>query len=76
MNMALKIILLGKIKEFIRKRILEEEIIKGSKKGLEKLEAVMDNFWENIRKFIEKSKKVDNKYIPDSIEFATEELIL
>lgn len=74
MDIALKIILLGKIKEFARKRILEEEIIKGAKKGLEKLEAVMDNFWENAEKFIETSKKVDNKYIPDTIEIATEEL--
>ncbi len=76
MDIALKIILLGKIKEFVRKRVLEEEIIKGSKKGLEKLDAVMHNFWENAEEFIRKAQKVDNKYIPNAIEIATEELAL
>ena len=52
MDIALKIILLGKIKEFARKRVLEQEILKGAKKGLEKLEAALDNFWNDSIEFV------------------------
>ena len=76
MDIALKIILLGKIKEFARKRVLEQEILKGAKKGLEKLEAALDNFWNDSIEFVKNAQKVDNKYIPNAIEFATEELVL
>lgn len=76
MDVIIKMYVLGKIKEFARKRILEEEIIKGAKKGLEKLESVMKNFWENAENFIKKSKEIDNRYIPDVLEVVTEEISL
>ena len=74
-EMAMKIFIVGKINEWIRKRILEEEIVSRGKAGIEKLQNVLDkHVWENIEKFIKAAKTKDNKLIPNFIENFTEDV--
>ena len=74
-EMAMKIFIVGKINEWIRKRILEEEIVSRGKAGIEKLQNVLDkHVWENIEKFIKAAKVKDNKLIPNFIENFTEDV--
>ena len=74
-EMAMKIFIVGKINEWIRKRILEEEIISKGKAGVEKLQNVLDkHVWENIEKFIKAAKAKDNKLIPNFLENFTEDI--
>ena len=74
-EMAMKIFIVGKINEWIRKRILEEEIVSRGKAGIEKLQNVLDkHVWENIEKFIKAAKTKDNKFIPNFIETFTEDV--
>nr|DAJ92688.1 MAG TPA: hypothetical protein [Caudoviricetes sp.] len=70
-----KNIVVTKILEFARKRILEEEIQKGAKFGVEKFEAVTKDFFANAKKFIADCKKTDNELIPNELEEFGEELI-
>ena len=74
-EMAMKIFIVGKINEWIRKRILEEEIVSRGKAGIEKLQNVLDkHVWENIEKFIKAAKTKDNKLIPNFIETFSEDI--
>ena len=46
-EMAVKIFIIGKINEWIRKRVLEEEIVNKGKAGAEKLQNVIDkHVWD------------------------------
>ena len=76
MDLTIKIYVLGKITEYLRKRILQEEIINKAIAGIAKADNVLDDFWLKARKFIKEAQEVDNKYVPDFIEKTTEELIL
>ena len=76
MEKQLKKILIGMLVEFTRKEILEKEIIYGGKKGLQKLEAVKENFFEKFKSHIKKSQEVNNSFIPDDIEIFAEDLLL
>ena len=74
-EMAMKLFIVGKINEWIRKRILEEEITGKGKKGVEKLQNILDEYvWDNIQKFIVAAKAKDNKFIPNFIEDFSEEI--
>ena len=74
-EMAMKIFIVGKINEWIRKRILEEEIVSRGKAGIEKLQNVLDkHVWENIEKFIKAAKAKDNNFIPNFIETFSEDI--
>lgn len=70
-----KNIVVTKTLEFARKRILEEEIQKGAKLGVEKFEAVTKDFFAGVKKFIADCKKTDNELIPNELEEFGEELI-
>ena len=72
MDKQLQVILIGMLVDFTRKEILEKEIIFGAKKGIEKLEAVKNNFFGKFKDFIKKAQA----YIPDDIERFTEDLLL
>ena len=74
-EMAVKIFIIGKINEWIRKRVLEEEIVNKGKAGAEKLQNVIDkHVWDNIKKFIKSAKEKDNKFIPNFLENFTEDI--
>ena len=67
--------IINKVTEFLRKRILHQEIINKSAAGIDKLQAVLDdNFWDKAEEFILKSKEVDNKFIPNFIELFMEDV--
>ena len=76
MDKQLQVILIGMLVDFTRKEILEKEIIFGAKKGIEKLEAVKNNFFGKFKDFIKKAQEINNPYIPDDIERFTEDLLL
>ena len=76
MDKQLQVILIGMLVDFTRKEVLEKEIIFGAKKGIEKLEAVKNNFFGKFKDFVKKSQKINNPYIPDDIERFTEDLLL
>ena len=70
-----KVFIINKINEFIRKRVLEEEIIDRTAKGIDKLNKVLGNYvWENIAVFIQNAKEKDNKFIPNFVEAFTEDI--
>ena len=74
-ELAIKLYVTGKINEWIRKRILEEEIIDRAAKGIDKLQNILnDKVWENIAKFINNAREIDNKFIPNFIEAFTEDI--
>ena len=74
-ELAIKLYVTGKINEWVRKRILEEEIIDKAAKGIDKLNNVLGNYvWENIAVFIQNAKEKDNKYIPNFLEEFTEDV--
>ena len=69
MELMAKMYIVGKINEWIRKRILEEEIVSKGKAGADKLQNILDeHVWDNIEKFIKSAKSKDNKFIPNFIE--------
>ena len=74
-ELAVKLFVIGKTNEWIRKRILEEEITGKGKKGVEKLQNILDEYvWDNIEKFIVAAKAKDNKFIPNFIEDFSEDI--
>ncbi len=76
MELMAKMYIVGKINEWIRKRILEEEIVSKGKAGAEKLQNILDeHVWDNIEKFIKSTKAKDNKFIPNFIENLTEDIL-
>ena len=75
MELMAKMYIVGKINEWIRKRILEEEIVSKGKSGADKLQNILDeHIWDNIEKFIKLAKSKDNKFIPNFIEDFSEEI--
>ena len=75
MELMAKMYIVGKINEWIRKRILEEEIVSKGKAGVEKLQNILDgHVWDNIEKFIKSAKAKDNKFIPNFIEDFSEDI--
>ena len=74
-ELAIRLFIVGKINEWIRKRILEEEIVRKTAKGIDKLQNILnDKVWENIAKFINNAREIDNKFIPNFIEAFTEDI--
>ena len=67
-TMIIKMFIIGKLKEFITKEVYQKEIVLNGSKGIDKLDAVLDGFWDKFQAFIEKGKYSDNKYIPNFIE--------
>jgi hypothetical protein len=75
MELMAKMYIVGKINEWIRKRILEEEIVSKGKAGADKLQNILDeHVWDNIEKFIKLAKLKDNKFIPNFIEDFSEDI--
>ena len=74
-ELAIKLYVTGKINEFIRKRVLEEEIVNKTAKGVDKLNNVLDkHVWGNIEKFVNAARKKDNKIIPNFLETFSEDV--
>ena len=73
-KMIIKMFIIGKLKEFITKEIYQKEIVMKGSKGIDKLDAVLDNVWDKFQIFIEKGKRSDNKYIPNFIEEPVQEI--
>ena len=71
---VVKMFILGKLKEFITKEVYQKEIVLNGSKGIDKLDAVLDNVWDKFQVFIEKGKHSDNKYIPNFIEEPVQEI--
>ena len=65
---VVKMFILGKIKQFVIKEIYQKEIVMKGSKGIDKLDSVLDKFWDRAWEFIEKGRNSDNKYIPNFIE--------
>ena len=70
----IKMFIIGKLKEFITKEVYQKEIVLNGSKGIDKLDAVLDGFWDKFQVFIEKGKHSDNKYIPNFIEEPVQEI--
>ena len=70
----IKMFIVGKLKEFITKEVYQKEIVLNGIKGIDKLDAVLDNVWDKFQVFIEKGKHSDNKYIPNFIEEPVQEI--
>ena len=70
----IKMFILGKLKEFITKEVYQKEIVLNGSKGIDKLDAVLDNVWDKFQVFIEKGKNSDNKYIPNFVEEPVQEI--
>ena len=66
----------GKVIDFVRKSILELELTQKGKKGIEKTEMLLENFWSKAEKFIIEEQKRDIKWLPNSIENFGEEVSL
>ena len=75
MNAITKIYILNKAKELILKGIYKTEITEKAKKGIEKLDAVADGFWDKLREYVKKEKKIDRKFIPNFAEEIGEEIL-
>ena len=73
-KMIIKMFIIGKLKEFITKEVYQKEIVLNGSKGIDKLDAVLDGFWDKFQAFIEKGKHSDNKYIPNFIEEPVQEI--
>ena len=73
-KMTIKMFIIGKLKEFVTKEIYQKEIVMKGSKGIDKLDAVLDNVWDKFQIFIEKGRNSDNKYIPNFIEEPVQEI--
>ena len=70
----IKMFIIGKLKEFVTKEVYQKEIVMKGSKGIDKLDAVLDNVWDKFQIFIEKGRNSDNKYIPNFIEEPIQEI--
>ena len=70
-----KMYVINKIGELAKTAIYRSEIINAGKTGIEKFEAVVNNFWDKAEEYILKEKSIDRKWIPDAIENIGEEAI-
>lgn len=75
METMIKIYCLNKATELIRKSIYKVEIVEKAKAGVERLDTVVDGFWEKLKEFVKKEKSIDRKYLPNFIEELGEEII-
>lgn len=75
METMIKIYCLNKASELIRKQIYKIEIIEKAKTGIERLDTVVDGFWDKLKEFVKREKSIDRKYIPDFIEELGEDII-
>lgn len=75
MNAITKIYILNKAKELILKGIYKTEITEKAKKGIEKLDAVADGFWDKLKEYVKKEKEIDRKFIPNFAEEIGEEIL-
>ena len=73
-TMMIKMFIIGKLKEFITKEVYQKELVLNGSKGIDKLDAILDGFWDKFQAFIEKGKHSDNKYIPNFIEEPVQEI--
>ena len=73
-KMIIKMFIIGKLKEFITKEVYQKEIVLNGSKGIDKMDAVLDNVWNKFQTFIEKGRNSDNKYIPNFIEEPVQEI--
>ena len=74
-RLTAKIYITGKILELAKTAIYRSEIINAGKTGIEKFEAVVNNFWDRAEEYVLKEKEIDRKWIPDVIENLGEEAI-
>ena len=70
-----KMYVINKIGELAKTSIYRSEIVNKGKVGVEKFEAVTNNFWDKAEEYILKEKEIDRKWIPDAIENIGEEAI-
>lgn len=75
MEKLLYIWALGKVTEFVKKNIYKTEIVNAGKKGMDKFNAIAEDFWNKAEKYIIKEKEIDRKLIPDALENFGEEAI-
>ena len=70
-----KMYVINKIGELAKTSIYRSEIVNAGKAGVEKFEAVVNNFWDKAEEYIMKEKEIDRKWIPDVLENLGEESI-
>ena len=70
-----KMYVINKAIEIAKTGIYRNEIINAGKAGIEKFNAVVDNFWNRVEDYIVKEKSIDRKWIPNTIENLGEEAI-
>ena len=66
---------LGKATEFAKKNIYRSEIVNKGKEGIEKFNAIAEDFWNKAEAYIVKEKEIDRKWLPNTIENFGEEAI-
>ena len=71
----IKMYVINKVGELAKTSIYRSEIVNAGKAGIEKFEAVVNNFWDKAEEYILKEKSIDRKWIPDAIENIGEEAI-
>lgn len=71
----IKMYVINKVGELVKTAIYRSEIVNAGKTGIEKFEAVVNNFWDKAEEYILKEKSIDRKWIPDAIENIGEEAI-
>ena len=70
-----KMYVINKVGELAKTAIYRSEIVNKGKAGVEKFEAVVNNFWDKAEEYIMKEKEIDRKWIPDVVEKLGEEAI-
>lgn len=74
-DLMIKMYVRGKILDFLRKSILGLEITEKAKTGVEKMETLLNGFWDKAENWILEEKKRDLEWMPDIIEKFGEDLI-
>ena len=75
METMIKMYVINKVTEFVKKNIYRSEIVNAGKAGVEKFNDVVDNFWNKAEEYIMKEKEMDRKWIPNTIENLGEEAV-
>ena len=75
METMIKMYVINKVTEFVKKNIYRSEIVNAGKAGIEKFNDVVDNFWNKAEEYIMKEKEMDRKWIPNTIENLGEEAV-
>ena len=74
-EVMVKMYVINKVGELAKTAIYRSEIVNKGKAGIEKFEAVVNNFWDKAEEYIIKEKEIDRKWIPDVVEKLGEEAI-